>query len=208
MKRLALLALLAATAATPALAGDFYVVGALGRSDFDIRKSDIDAALNSAGATGISSSFDSYDTAYKVHLGYQFTPYFALEGGYVDLGKADYSASFAGGNGHGDVKATGPTIAALGIVPINDWLSLFGKVGVIDAKVEASVSATGPGGSASTSSSSTRTRANWGVGGTYHVTRQLGIRVEYEQFNKLGDDNTTGKKFDVMLLSAGVVYKF
>jgi OmpA-OmpF porin, OOP family len=208
MNKLALMVLLAATVSTPAFAGDFYLAAAVGRSDFDIQKSDIDDALRAVGVTGISSSFEQYDTAYKVQVGYQFTEYFALEGGYVDLGKSKYSASFTGGNGNGDIKASGANIAVVGILPLHESFSIFGKLGLINAKVETTVSANGPGGSASASTSSTKGRANWGFGATYHVNRQLGVRVEYEQFNKLGDDNTAPKKFDAMLVSAGVVYKF
>jgi len=207
MKKLALVALFAATVAAPAFAGDVYVVGSVGQSTMDINKGELDSALTSAGATGVSSSLDKTDTAYKIQLGYQFNQYFAVEGGYVDLGKGTYSASFTGGSAHADAKASGVNIAAVGILPLGESFSLFGKLGFIDAKVETSVSANGPGGSASGSVSSTKWKNNWGVGATYNVNKQLGVRVEYEQFNKLGDSNTTGEA-DVNLLSAGVVYKF
>jgi len=208
MKKLAIMVLLAATASASAFAGDLYVVASIGRSDFDMQKSDIDDAIRAAGVTGINSSFDQYDTAYKVQVGYQFTEYFALEGGYVDLGKSKYSGSFSGGNGHGDIKASGANIVAVGILPLNESFSVFGKLGLINAKVDSTVSVSGPGGSASASTSSTKGRANWGFGATCHLSRQFAVRIEYEQFNKLGDDNTAPKKFDAMLVSAGAVYKF
>lgn len=184
-----------------------YVVGAIGRSDININKATLDGALTSAGATGVSSTVKNDDTAYKILFGYQFNPNFAVEGGYVDLGKASYSATFTGGNANASVKASGPVIAALGIVPINDSVSLFGKLGVIDAKVSANVSATGPGGTASASPSSTKWKTNYGVGGNYNFTKQVDVRIEYEQFSKLGDSNSTGTS-SVNLLSAGIVVKF
>jgi OOP family OmpA-OmpF porin len=207
MKKIALIALLATVAAAPAFAGDVYVVGSVGRSAIDVNKGDLDNAVTSAGATGLSSSLDKNDTAYKVQIGYQFNQNFALEGGYVDLGKANYSANYTGGNLNAIVKASGLNIVAVGILPLNESFSIFGKVGVIHAKVEVSATGTGPGGSASASDSSTDWKPNFGIGGTYNISKQLGIRAEYERFQKLGNSDTTGEA-NVDLLSAGVMYKF
>lgn len=206
MKKLVAIAALA-VATAPAFAGDVYVLGSVGRSTLDLDKSEIDRDLVAAGAANLSSSLDKSDTAYKLQLGYQFNQNFAVEGGYIDLGKGGYAASFTGGVANASVKATGWNISAVGILPINDTFSVFGKVGAIDAKVEANVSATGTGGTASGSASATKWKTLWGVGATYNLSKQVGIRLEYEEFNNLGDKNTTGEG-DVSLVSAGVVFKF
>lgn len=207
MKKLALIAMLAATVAAPAFAGDFYVVGSVGQATMDLNKSEIDNSLTSAGVTGLSSSLDKTDTAYKIQLGYQFNQNVAVEGGYIDLGKGKYSATFTGGTGTANAKASGVNVAVLGILPINEAFSAFAKLGVIDAKVKTDVSATGPGGSASASASSTKLKTTWGIGASYQFSKQVGVRVEYEQFKKLGDASTTGES-DVSLVSAGIVLKF
>lgn len=207
MKKLAFVALLVSTTITPAFAGDIYVVGAIGYSNIDTDKGELDRDLAAAGATGISSSLDKNDVGYKFQVGYQFNKYFAVEGGYVDLGKTSYSARFTGGTANADVKVSGPNIAVLGILPLNDSFSVFGKLGGINARVKANVSATGPGGSASASTSSTDFQPNFGIGAIYHVNKQFGIRVELERFSDLGDSSTTGKS-DVDLASVGVVFKF
>lgn len=207
MNKHALVALLVAVAVAPAYAGDVYVVGSIGRSSADIDKNALDNDLVTAGATGISSNVDEEDTAYKAQLGYKFNENFAVEGGYADLGEASYSSTYSGGSANAHVKASGPIIAAVGIMPINESFSVFGKLGVINAKVEADLNATGPGGSATGSSNSTDLKPNWGAGVTYNINNQLGIRAEYEQFRNLGDSNTTGES-SVNLLSAGVVYTF
>ncbi|MEI7431483.1 MAG: outer membrane beta-barrel protein [Betaproteobacteria bacterium] len=195
MKKIALIALLAATAAAPALAGDFYVAGSVGQSAFDVPKSRLDGLLTSAGYTGINTSIDKNDIAYKAQVGYQLNQYFAIEGGYIDFGKAKYSGTVTGGTVKADIKASGFNIAAVGILPINESFSLFGKLGVIDAKAEVG------------SASATKIKPTYGLGATYNVNKQLGIRVEYELFSKLGDANKTGEA-DVSVLSAGVAYKF
>lgn len=194
-----------------AFAGDWYVVGSIGQStDKTDSKGDIDDALVSAGVTGLSSSFDDKDTGYKLQLGYQLTPNFAIEGGYVDLGKFKYSASFTGpsaGTGSAEAKASGLNIAAVGIAPINDQFSVFGKFGFINAKVEISATATGSGTSASGSESATKMKANFGIGAAYNFDKAWGLRAEWERFNNLGDKNKTGES-DVDMLSVGVVFNF
>ena len=118
-----------------------------------------------------------------------------------------YSASYAGGSANASTKASGFNVAAVGILPVNESFSLFGKLGVIDGKVEETVSATGPGGSANASEKTTKWKGNYGVGATYNINKQVGVRAEYERFSKLGDSNTTGTS-DVDLFSLGAVFKF
>lgn len=207
MKKISLIAFIAATVATPVFAGDVYVVGSIGHSSVDLDKGAIDNDLTSVGATGVSSTLDKSDTGYKIQIGYQFNQNFAVEGGYVYLGKAKYSASYNGGNATADAKASGMNIAALGIFPINESFSVFGKFGMIDAKVEVSASATGPGGAASGTASATKWKTNFGIGGIYNINKQVSVRAEIERFSKLGDTNNTGES-NVNLLSAGVMYKF
>ena len=202
----AAIALLAASV-TPALAGDLYVLGSLGRSTIDQSKGDIDSAITSAGAVGLSSSMDNHDTGYKLQLGYQYNPNLAVEAGYVDLGKLTYSATYTGGAATASGKASGFNVAVLGIAPISEAVSVFGKLGTIDGKVSLSANATGPGGAASGSASATKWKGNYGLCLTYHVNKALGIRFEFEQFNKLGDKNKTGES-NVNLLSVGVAFKF
>lgn len=207
MKKTALIAILAASSAAPAFAGEAYVVGSAGRSSFDINQSRLDDILTSAGAAALSSSLKKTDTAYKVQLGYEFNKNVAIEGGYVDLGKAKYSATFTGGNATFDAKASGVNIAVLGIAPVNESFSIFGKLGVIVAKVDASAYAVGNNASAWATASSTKAAATWGVGATLNINKQFAVRAEYEQFSKLGDTNTTGQA-TVDLASVGLVLKF
>jgi OOP family OmpA-OmpF porin len=204
MKKFVLLSLVAAA---PAFAGDVYVVGSVGRSDVNINGAALDTSLVSAGAVGVSSSVNKNDTGFKLLLGYQINPNLAIEGGYVNLGKASYQATFTGGTAVASVKASGPTISAVGIMPVNDSLSLFGKLGVINGKVEAYVAATGPGGAASAAISPSKWRPSVGIGASYNVNKQFGLRMEYEHFNKLGDANTIGES-NVNLFTVGAVFKF
>jgi len=208
MKLLALAIVAAATLTATAHAGDLYVVGSVGQSRLDVKKSDYDTPLTAAGVKLQSSSLSRTDTAWKAQVGYRFSEVFAVEGGYVDLGKATYSATATGGVVNGSLKASGLNLAAVGNLPLGDAFTVFGKLGVIAARVEGEVSASGVGGSYSGSNSSTNLRGNWGIGASYAIDHNFAVRVEAEQFSKLGDNKTFGKKSDVNVLSAGIQYTF
>lgn len=191
-----------AVAAFPVLAGDFYMLAALGGSRFDVPQESIDNALRQAGARGLQSGKEQGDTGYKVQVGYQFNPNLAIEGGYVDLGKASYNATFIGGSALATIKAHGANLAVRGIVPVSESLSLFAKLGAINAKADTDLRATG----FAVSISSTQLRANFGLGATYQFSQNLGARLEYEQFYKLGDNRGGTERVD--LWSVGLVVRF
>jgi OmpA-OmpF porin, OOP family len=204
-RSLALLSLLAVTA--PSFAGDFYVSGSIGRASADINSGSLDDALTSAGFANVASGVDEKDTGFKLQFGYQFNPNFAIEGGLVDLGEFQYDATFTGGTAEAKWEAKGVSINALGILPIDDSFSVFGKIGMVNAKVEMDLTATGAGGTASVSDSEKNWSPVFGVGAIYNATKSIGIRAEYERYSSLGDDATTGEG-DIDLLSIGVSYKF
>ena len=207
IKRFTLAAALSLSMAS-AFAGDWYGVVSAGQSRIPSdTKSQTDSSLTGLGVTGLSSSMDDNDTGYKFQLGYKFSPNWALEGGYVDLGKFNYNATFTGGTANAQVKASGINLAAVGTYPISEQFSIFGKLGFIDAKVEENASATGPGGAGTGSASSTKVKTNYGFGASYSFSKDWGVRAEWERFSKLGDNNTTGES-DVDLLSVGVVFDF
>lgn len=196
MKKVMISGLLALAAAS-AQAGDWYGVASVGQSKLESgTKGDIDSEVRSIPVTGLSSSMDDSDTGYKLQLGYSFDKNWAVEGGYVDLGKFDYTARFTGGTARAQVKADAWNIAVVGTVPLGNNFSLFGKLGAARIKADFNASAS-PGGSTSDSESSTK--GNWGVGGTYSFSDNIGLRAEWERFNTDSDIN---------LLSVGLVFKF
>ncbi|WP_293234481.1 outer membrane beta-barrel protein [Paludibacterium sp.] len=203
MKKFALIVIVSALAA-PAMAEGFYVLGSVGQSHVDWDTSYLD---NSLAQYGVHASKNDTDTAYKLQLGYQLNRYFAIEGGYVDLGKASYSIAGTGSQGSLEYKASGVNAVAVGILPLNDQFSVFGKVGGIVARVEGSGATSGSGVRIwSNNPSSTDLKGTWGVGVNWDVTRNVAVRAEFEQFHQLGSSNTG--EADVNLASMGVAYKF
>jgi len=212
MKYKLALTLALAVGASTAFASDFYVVGSVGRSYEKIDGSIGDTDLALFGMTNIRSSVDEVDTGYKLQLGWRFHKNFAVEGGWVDLGKTNYAANFTTpfatpASALAEWKASGFNIGVVGSLPLSDSFSIFGRLGWIDAKVEASFAATG---FPTAVTKVTKLKTNYGVGAAYEVNQHFGVRIEWERFNNLGNDQTvTGTGIhDFDLLSIGVVAKF
>jgi OOP family OmpA-OmpF porin len=180
--------------AGPSAAGEMYFLGALGNVSFgSTTQTDTDAELTRLGKTGIASSTGNSSTGYKAMLGYQLYPQLAIEGGYVDMGKIDYNATFTGGAVGVESKSTGMNFSVLGLAPINAQISVFGKVGYTMGAIKST------GNSAGTSVSLTQDKNSLGLGfgGIYQITPSLGLRAEWEKLYS-----------DVNLLSIGLQTRF
>lgn len=197
-----LLSSVLALEAAPVRAGELYFLGAVGLSRIDVERDTIDNALRRAGTSKLSSSTDNDDSAYKVQVGYLFNPNFAIEGGYVNLGKATYAATFTQGSATASIKVHGPNVAALGIFPITDSFSLFGKLGAIQATTETEVQTT----RRATSVKNSFLRPNVGFGANFALEKSTIIRIEFEEFYKLG--NSDGGTKNVNFFSIGITFQF
>jgi OOP family OmpA-OmpF porin len=174
-------------AATQASAQSFLGAG-IGQGNID---RDITAGLITSG------SVDGKATAFKLFSGYRFTPHFGIEGAYVDLGKATYSGQFLGDPvTGGKVEVTGFNMAALASYPATPEISVFGKLGLFIWEWRASDTTAG----APFSTADRGTDVSFGAGVGYSLSRNLGVRAEWERF-KLDD-------VDADLLSIGLVWRF
>lgn len=148
----------------------FYIGGGLGRTDSDQ-----------------GGAIDNKDNAWKAFGGYQFNRYFAVEGGYVDLGQVSLPGATL------DSKAWQGS--AVGSLPLTEKFALTGKLGL--AQTETRVSGFG---------SDDNTDPTYGLGLRYDFTRQFGLRGEWERF-RLGGGPVTGKS-DTDLYSVNAVFRF
>jgi len=171
--------------------------------------------LNGTFDPGFSCTSNDTSTGWKVFAGYQFNPYLAAEGGYADLGSFKVSASGSitaiPATLSGSDKATGFNLDAVGILPLGEGFGLLGRLGVFAWKLDATSTQTGgglfpPGSTATTSNSPTGTSADFGVGVKYDFNGVGGVRVEWQRFKNIGNDNTG--KSDIDLISASVLYRF
>ena len=226
MRLAGLTVVLFAAAAAPAFAQTgFYVGATAGQSLFHQDRGEADAAIVTAfdnnGLTVLngSSSIDKTDLAFGGLVGYRFIPSFAVEAGYVDLGKLNYkfSGSVAGFVPRGvsphpatanlTAKAKGPTLAALGILPLSPAWDVYGRFGLIFSKVTLTADLTVESLAGSDSQSANSVDPLIGIGTAWHVGNNVSLRAEYTRFSNVGDKDKTGQT-NIDLFSLGVTYLF
>ena len=192
------IAVLAAFGAAPAAqaAGDTGWYGSInaGRSDQKAGGGEIDRALSNQGVSG-TATMEDHDTGYSLEAGYRFSRNFALEGSYVDLGKFDFNSTV-----NGTYKATGVGLSAVGIIPIEDNFSLYGKAGAFSGKTELSASAP------ASDRSERETVPTFGLGASYDFGDNVVGKLEWNRYQNLGDASTG--EGDVDLYTLGVGYRF
>lgn len=178
-----------------------------GFSSVDIDKQTFDDTLTGLGVTGFSSKVDEQDIGYKAFLGYRFNPYFALEGGYVNLGSPEYTASYTGGKAKFDWHSHGMFLQALGSMPIGSSVTLFIKGGAYFSENEVDLSASGPLTVTTSNLDDDEVNFVFGLGGEYAFNDTFGMRLEWERYMDVGDPNLTGES-DVDLVTLGVTFNF
>src|SRR5215831_14425042 len=163
----------------------FYVGGGVGQSKIDIDNTAIDVAVRSVpGITSSATTSDERDTGWKLFAGYQFHPNFAAELSYANLGKFNtVTRTTPPATFNGEFKIDNTWSAdILGIWPVGNNFSLFGRLGLLYAETKVSVSGTGPGGVASVSSKDNDWNYKFGFGVGYEFTPNIGVRGEWERY--------------------------
>jgi OmpA-OmpF porin, OOP family len=151
-------------------------------------------------------SCDDKDTAWKILAGYQFNRHLAVEAGYADLGKSSASGVVSGVTASASFEVTAWELVGIGSFPVMDRLSLYGKLGVYRAETEARGTASVPGITATTNEKDTNSDVTFGFGARYDITRNLGVRAEWQRYRKVGGDDTG--EADIDLFSLGLMYRF
>jgi len=201
------LAALALIASPYAMADDtgWYGGISIGQSKAKIDDARIAGNLLGSGLSTSSITNDDSDTGYKLFAGYKFNKNFALEGGYFDLGKFGFTATTAGpGTLNGSIKLQGINLDAVGIVPVSQAFSLFGRAGVNYAQARDSFSGSGPVNVSNPSPSKNDTNYNFGLGLQYDLNKSVGMRLEAERYRV---NDAVGNRGDIDLFSAGLVYR-
>ena len=203
------LVVLAAVASSFAVADDSAWYGGIniGQSKAKIDDARITSNLLGGGFNTTSITDDDRDTGYKLFGGYKFNKNFAFEGGYFDLGKFGFTATTVPvGTLSGNIKLRGLNLDAVGILPMNEKFSAFGRVGLNYAEARDAFSRTGSIPALNNPNPSKRdTNIKFGLGLQYDFTESLGMRLEAERY-RIND--AVGNKGDIDLVSLGLVYRF
>jgi len=216
------LALVSTTALAANPGTGFYVGASGGNATYDISKGDLDdisfAAFADNGAIPLNptSTFDDSDTAWSLLAGYRFTPFIAVEAGYLDLGSTKYRAS---GNvripGVGtfpstvgiDLSAKGPFVAAALGAPLGPHFDLHTHLGGFFSRTSFDIGV-GLGafnGNETVSSNSADFFAGIGIG--YRFSNTLAASLDFTRFKAVGDEEKTGEG-DITSFRVGLQYTF
>jgi len=222
MKRMIALVGLAALVSTPAVAAErgFYFGLDAGQYTYDLDQRGIDrlvvGALEDIGLDVLDGRSETSEDGftYGIILGYQILPYLAVEAAYVDLGDFEYKGSVLVSDGinTADLNAqltgesSGPTLSALGILPLVSGWEVYGRAGVYFGGNDAEVRFNADGISESASDSSNSTEFLWGVGAGY-TRGDWTVRLDFQQFTDVGDSDTTGD-VNVNRIALGAVYRY
>ena len=151
-----------------------------------------------------SAAGDNGDSGYRLAGGYGFNRNFALEADYVDFGKVR-SEQCVFINVPCDqvlnstLKAHAVALDGIGSLPLNDSWSVFGRLGLAAGNVD--VRSPGYSKGANTTS------LDWGFGASYRFDGNWGLRLQWVQFQNMGD-STTASKSNYNLASIGISYSF
>ena len=183
-----------------------YVGISAGQTQATIDNKNISAGLASQGFTTSGISNSDKDNGYKVFGGYQFGRYFAVEGGYFDLGKFGYTATTVpAGTMNGTIKLRGLNLDLVGILPISDSFSLSARVGTNYAEASDTFFGTGAVSVPMTSTSKSEANLKLGLGAQWDFTPSWGVRAELERY-RIND--AIGSRGDIDMASIGLVYRF
>ncbi|MGQ5525597.1 outer membrane beta-barrel protein [Chitinimonas sp. PSY-7] len=205
---------IAASLTAPVLAEGFYAGADLGRAN--VKTPSIQGEV-----VNDEVNLKKNSTAMGVFAGYQFHPNIAVEVGYRDFGSVKGSepvelnvfdiAKISGTNVNAlpadlksnatlnaTLKANALHASILGIVPVSDNFSLYGRLGLarIAAKLNGGVDATFASDIAKLSKTvsvsgtmdkTTKIKPMIGLGGRFAVSKEFGVRAEYTHFGKIED---------------------
>jgi len=190
MKKL-VIAVAVSMASTAAVAQDqgWYVGGALGQS----KSKSFCSAVTTSGV-----SCDDSDVALKGMGGYQFTRNVAVEFGFTAAGVAEAR----GAAGTDTITAAIAEATAVGILPLGDRFSAFGKVGIYTSFVEREIDTV----FVRRTDDKTNSDLTYGAGVGFAITPKLQLRAEWQRYQDV-DAGIVGKS-DLDLISIGMVYRF
>ncbi len=191
-----------------AVAADSRWYGGLGigQTTAKIDDAGITAGLLGSGFSNSSVSDDDSDLGYKLFGGLKVNKNFAIEAGYFNLGEFGFTATTTpAGTLTGNIKLSGFNVDGVGIMPLSEKLSAFGRIGLQYAKAEDSFSGTGAVVVADSSPSKSAANYKVGLGAQYDLTERVGMRAEWERYRI---DDAVDNRGDVDMLSLGVVVNF
>ena len=183
-----------------------YIGANVGTTRAQFNNDSINSTLAGQGFTVNSRTEDNSSTGYKLFGGYQFNRNFAVEGGYFDLGRFNYSVNTTPlGTFSSDTRVRGLNLDLVGILPLTEQFSVFGRAGAAYAQSRANFTRTGALPLINSPTSRNDTNLKVGIGMQYAITEALALRAELERYRVSDPVRNRG---NIDMASIGLVYRF
>ncbi len=200
------LAMLTTTNAISQNINQFYggVGGGLGKAKIDDVK--INEQLTNTGFTNTSVSDVNKDAAYKIFGGYQFNTYFGIEGGFFRLGQFGFkSVTTPTGSLSGQTVMDGANLDYVGTLPLNNQLSLLGRIGVDSVLARDSFTTTGAVFATNANPQIREANFKAGLGFSYKFNTSMSLRGEIERYRV---NDAIGNRGDIDVATLSLVFPF
>ena len=183
-----------------------YIGGSVGQTRAKFSNDSISNFLAGQNLAVQSATGQNNSTGFKAFGGYQFNRNLAVEGGYFDLGRSNYTFNTVpAGTFSGNTTVRGLNLDLVGIAPLTDRFSVLGRVGAAYAQSRANFASTGAVPANGSPTSRNGTDLKLGLGLQYAITEALGIRAEIERYRI--NDPVRNRGF-INMASIGLVYRF
>lgn len=121
-------------------------------------------------------------TGFGATLGYSLNENVAFELQARRLGKATFNETISNVNYTSTFKVNSLSVSVLGIVPLNNEFSLFGRLGYARNTLDLSIKPSNA--SASITADGHKNKALFGFGADYKIDKNLSLRAEYVNLGK------------------------
>jgi OOP family OmpA-OmpF porin len=184
----------------------WYIGAGVGKSRAFIDNTEYYNAVSRSAGRILTDTVDNKDTGGKLFAGKQFNRNFAAEISYFDFGKFNYGVTTANsGTVNREIGVRGAALDLIGILPMTQRFSLYGKVGAQLAMVKENFSGN-RSYALDPNPNPRRKEVNLkaGLGIEYKFTEALSTRFEIERYRlKDGLEN----RADLNFASVNLVYK-
>lgn len=158
-----------------------------------------------------TANFSDTNTGWRANLGAQFNPWFGLELSYVDFGSVNDTINFSSPSNSSfksTRKANAYGIAGVGTVPFgNSGWSGFLRLGTVDGHVQTNNTSVGSIPVPSSNTTSNDWRAYYGVGVNWQFSEHWALRLGWDQYHNLGNENTVGQS-NINFANIGLKVRF
>ena len=198
-----------ATIASPLATADgagWYNGFNMGQSRTKIDDARIVSGLLGAGFTATSIAGDDRNSGFRFFGGYQFNKFFSLEGGYFGLGRYGFVLpTMPPGTQRDDIEIKVLHLDAVGVLPINERFSAFGRGGLNYVEARDSFSGTGSVDVPNPNRGKRAANYTLGLGLEYALSASIGLRAEAERYRV---NDAAGNQGDIDFFSGGMVVRF